>query len=129
MAYRLWNGKHHRYSYLWEEPKGMDCSGFTKLVYFMHGIVRSRCIATSSFRQTDRRKGNFENAQPGDLVFLEQKLPAKIPRNVGTWVFISATNGLFMQRITSESAVRSRRPLMTNTIPVGIYAQTYTWRN
>lgn len=58
--------------YLWggTSSKGLDCSGFAKQVYWMHGIILARDAS-----QQERcgslvdENGDFSNALPGDLVF------------------------------------------------------------
>ncbi len=62
--------------YLWggTSSKGLDCSGFTQLVYFLHGILLSR----DASRQVKQGKlvdtsGEFSNALPGDLLFFGSK--------------------------------------------------------
>ena len=50
--------------------KGLDCSGFTKQVYFMHGIVLSRDASQQVMQGLlVDETGDFSNARPGDLVF------------------------------------------------------------
>ena len=58
--------------YVWggTSTKGLDCSGFTKQVYFMHGIVLARDASQQVMQgQLVDTVADFRNARPGDLVF------------------------------------------------------------
>lgn len=69
----------HKYMgipYLWggTSVKGFDCSGFTKTVYFLHGIVLPR-DASQQVNVGDEidTKNGFENLIAGDLLFFGTK--------------------------------------------------------
>ena len=61
--------------YLWggTSGKAMDCSGFTKTVFFEHGLLLPRCVATTSCRKQLRYDTTWQNLLPGDLLFFGRK--------------------------------------------------------
>lgn len=68
--------------YLWggTSTKGFDCSGFTKQVYLMHGIVLPRDASLQAMQGESVDTGDdFGNARPGDLLFFVSKATDENP--------------------------------------------------
>ncbi len=85
--------------YVWggTSSKGLDCSGFVKLVYFLHGIILQR----DASQQVKTGKlvddsANFSNLEPGDLVFFGSKATPENPQERVVHVGIYIGNHRFI---------------------------------
>jgi gamma-D-glutamyl-L-lysine dipeptidyl-peptidase len=74
--------------YLWggTSSKSLDCSGFTKTVYFLNGIILER-DASQQIRHGSRiaADNNFSALQNGDLLFYGSRDPFRVV-HVGIWM-------------------------------------------
>ena len=75
------------FPYIWAgmSPKGMDCSGFVRTVFFMHDIILPRDSGPQS--RTGERIFGTEDLRPGDLVFFG-RMDAAAPKvsHVGIYI-------------------------------------------
>ncbi len=78
--------------YLWggTSTKGVDCSGFTKTIYFMNGFMlprdASQQVQAGSLVDEDK---SFDNLQPGDLLFFGRPATESTRErvtHVGMWI-------------------------------------------
>lgn len=75
-------------SYLWggTSSKALDCSGFTKTVYFLNGLILER-DASQQIRHGFKvsEENNFSSLQTGDLLFYGSRDPFRVV-HVGIWM-------------------------------------------
>lgn len=102
--------------YVWggTSSKGLDCSGFVKLVYFMHGLITARDASQQIKYGTEvDNKGNFDILQKGDLLFFGEKSTDENPRerilHVGIYMgnkeFIHASDNVHISSFDPNSSL------------------------
>lgn len=101
-------------SYVWggTSAHGLDCSGFTKLVYWLHGLIipRDASQQVQCGIEVDRA-GAFNKLQKGDLVFFGTKANSETSKErvvhvgiyIGNWAFIHASDYVHVSSFDPKS--------------------------
>lgn len=135
--------------YLWggTSPKGVDCSGYTKTIFFLNGMVLPRDASQqiAAGKEIDSVK-NFENLQPGDLLYFGRKATDTTSEriiHVGMWIgdqkFIHSMGEVHISNFDTTAAdfdeynygryLRTKRVLGTNDENIIYLAQSDLFTN
>jgi hypothetical protein len=101
--------------YLWggASAKGMDCSGFTKTVFFRHGLILPRDASQQVLAGEEiTTDSSFSSLQPGDLLFFGRKAGDAQPEKI-THVGIYCGGGEFIHA-SGQVKIESLLPGATN---------------
>jgi hypothetical protein len=107
--------------YFWgcNSPRGMDCSGFTKLVYYLNGLDLNRNAAQQQLQGVEIPiDADFSQLKKGDLLFFghpaSQNGPEKV-NHVGIYLggkrFIQASGMVRISSLDPDSPLRDDRRL------------------
>lgn len=92
--------------YLWggTSIKGADCSGFVKSVYFMHGIILQRDASQQvNYGQPVPIEENYDQLQPGDLLFFGKNRITHVGIYIGDYEFIHASGRVKINSLNKEA--------------------------
>lgn len=132
--------------YLWGGTsfKGVDCSGFTKTVYFLNGIILPRDASQQvMIGETIDKLGNWENLKAGDLLFFGEKREDGSERivHVAMWLgngeFIHASDKVRVSSMISTAPnfdeynakryLRTKRVLKTGMAGVAVLKENMVY--
>ena len=109
--------------YLWggNSPKGLDCSGFTQLVFRMNGVELKRNSREQSKEGVDIViDPEFENLRKGDLLFFGRRASEKGPErvtHVGIYLqdklFIHSSERVQINSLDPNSPIRDEHRIRT----------------
>jgi gamma-D-glutamyl-L-lysine dipeptidyl-peptidase len=134
--------------YLWGGTsfKGVDCSGFTKMVYFLNGIILPRDASQQvMIGETIDKIGNWSDLKPGDLLFFGDKREDGSERvvHVAMWLgngeFIHASDKVRVSSMIATASnyddynakryLRAKRILKTGMAGVAILRDNVVYGN
>lgn len=109
--------------YLWggNSPKGLDCSGFTKLVYFMNGVDLNRNASHQAWQgKPVPMDPEFSQLRKGDLLFFGARGSRGQPNRVthvgiylGDKLFIHSADRVRVNSLDPQSPIGDVRRLRT----------------